>query len=147
MYVGGSNNISVVNNEIKNTPYMGMAIRGLMLHGDKYWSDNGVLEPSREDYVFHVEFNYIHDFGNGILSDFGAVYIGVHNVSCDSLVEDIRKFCYTYIHVYNNLIHDSRALNNDANIFYSDSSSCQNTFENNIMYRDGLSPPLPPLWT
>ena len=44
-------------------------------HGSVYWDD--VTEPSREDYVFHVEYNHMHDYGLGILSDFGAVYIGL----------------------------------------------------------------------
>ena len=56
---------------------MGMAIMGNYPHGDKYWSENGVTDPTREDYIFHVEFNYFHNIGNGILTDFGAVYIGI----------------------------------------------------------------------
>ena len=40
------------------------------------WEDNGVTDPSREDYVYHLEYNYIHDYGQGILSDFGAVHSG-----------------------------------------------------------------------
>jgi len=118
---------------------MGIGIRGIMPHGDKYWSDNGVTEPTRDDYVFHIEYNYIHDYGNGILSDFGGVYIGASGSNCDSATEeDLRKNCYTYVHLYNNLLHDSNAFYNDGNFLYSDTSSSRNTFENNIMFGEGL---------
>ena len=136
--VEGFNNISVTNNEISNTPYMGIGIRGIMPHGDQYWADNGVTDPTRDDYVFHIEFNYIHDYGKGILSDFGGVYIGASGANCDSATEEeLRKNCYTYVHFYNNLLHDSNAFHNDANFLYSDTSSCRNTFENNIMFGAG----------
>ena len=45
-------------------------------HGASYWEDNGVVVPSREDYVYHIEYNHIHGYGNELLSDFGAVKPG-----------------------------------------------------------------------
>ena len=111
-----------------------------MPHGDQYWEDNGVTEPTRDDYVFHIEFNYINDYGNGILNDFGGVYIGISGVDCDSASEEeVHRSCYTYVHLYNNLLHDSEAFYNDGNFLYSDTSSCRNTFENNILYGSGNS--------
>ena len=73
--VGGYKNISVRNNEISNVPYNAIRIAGLMPHGGSYWDDNGVTEPTRDDYIFHVEFNYIHGYGLGMLNDMGAVYL------------------------------------------------------------------------
>ena len=141
LWIGGYKNISVINNEITNTAYMGVGVRGLMPHGDKYWSDNGIIEPTRDDYVFHIEFNHIHDFGNGILNDYGAVYIGTSKVVCyKAPLDQVQKFCYTYIHVYNNLIHDSRSFKDDAAGLYSDSGTCGNTFENNIFYGNSGKP-------
>ena len=66
-------NISVMNNEITNVPYNAIRVYGLMPHGAGFWDD--VTEPSNEDYVYHVEYNYIHDFGLGMLNDMGAIYL------------------------------------------------------------------------
>ena len=73
--MGGYRNISVRNNEITNVPYNAIRIAGLMPHGGSYWDDNGVTEPTRDDYIFHVEFNYIHGYGLGMLNDMGAIYL------------------------------------------------------------------------
>ena len=141
LWIGGLNNISVINNEFTNTAYMGVGIISRMPHGDKFWSDNGIIEPTRDDYVFHIEFNHFHDFGNGVLNDYGAVYMNAGGISCYTAPEEeVRKKCYTYIHVFNNLIHDSRSYLDDAASMYSDSGSCRNTYENNIMYGDGGQP-------
>ena len=73
--LGGDKNMTIRNNDITNVPYTPIAVRGL-LHEESYWEDNGVTEPTRDDYVFHIEYNNIYDYGLGILSDFGAVYLG-----------------------------------------------------------------------
>ena len=81
-----------------------------------------------------------NDYGSGILNDFGGVYIGTSGVDCDSASEEeVHRSCYTYVHLYNNLLHDSEAFYNDGNFLYSDTSSCRNTFENNILYGSGNS--------
>ena len=77
VWVEGLNNISVLNNEVSlnqmslfyfchfmqmtNTPYMGLRIAGQTPHGSEYWA--GITEPSREDYIFHIEYNHIHHYG------------------------------------------------------------------------------------
>ena len=80
IWFGGDNNMTIRNNEITNVPYTPINIFGLMHHGASYWEDNGVTEPTRDDYVFHIEFNYFYQYGQGILNDFGAVYIGEDNI-------------------------------------------------------------------
>ena len=46
--------------------------------------------------------------------------------------------CYTYSHVYNNLIHDAQRYDPPGGAFlYSDSASARVTFERNIMYGTG----------
>ena len=42
---------------------MGLRITGLMPHGATYWEDNGVIDPTRDDYIFHIEYNYISKVG------------------------------------------------------------------------------------
>ena len=68
--------MTVANNDFARASYMPVRIKGIMPHGANYWRDNGVTEPARDDYVYHVEFNHIHDYGEGILSDFGGIYMG-----------------------------------------------------------------------
>ena len=87
-----------------------------------YWIDNGITEPTRDDYIFHIEFNHFHDYGLGVLSDYGAVYIGgqpKHNCITSS-EEIVRKYCFSYIHIYNNLINDARSFTNGGTFLYSD---------------------------
>ena len=85
--------------------------------------------------MFHIEFNNIHDYGNGILCDFGGVYMGSQ---CDSKSESYYEdYCYTYIHVYNNLIRNAKSYLNEGVFVYSDTSSGRNAFENNLMYGSG----------
>ena len=74
VWMGGYDNFTVRNNDMTNNPFALLRIRSHTPHGSAYWDD--VVEPTREDYVFHVEFNHFYDYGLGILSDFGAVYIG-----------------------------------------------------------------------
>ena len=76
VWMGGDNNMTIRNNEFTNVPYTAINIKGLMHHGANYWEDNGVTEPTRDDYVFHIEYNHIYNYGLGILNDFGAVYLG-----------------------------------------------------------------------
>ena len=76
VWMGGDNNMTIRNNEFTNVPYTPINIKGLMHHGANYWADNGVTEPTRDDYVFHIEYNLIYNYGLGILNDFGAVYLG-----------------------------------------------------------------------
>ena len=47
--------------QMTNTPYMGLRIAGQTPHGSEFWA--GITEPSREDYVFHIEYNHIHHYG------------------------------------------------------------------------------------
>ena len=46
---------------------MGLRITGLMPHGATYWEDNGVTDPTRDDYIFHIEYNYISKVGKILL--------------------------------------------------------------------------------
>jgi hypothetical protein len=73
-------NIQVVNNEI--TANGGIFVKSLP-HGASYWTDSGVVEPTRDDFLIHIEYNHVHHFGQAMLSDFSAVKTGISTVSCD----------------------------------------------------------------
>ena len=44
--------------------------------GKDYWSG----EEENQDYLVNVEYNYIHDFGVGIIRDFGGIKTGLSTI-------------------------------------------------------------------
>ena len=72
------------------------------LHSSDYWEQNGVIDPTRDDYIFHIEFNHVHHYGLGIQSDFGGIYLA--GGECENFpIEDVLANCYGYKHAFNNL--------------------------------------------
>lgn len=137
LWIQGQTNVRVANNEITNS-----AMTGIMSKADSnsvtYWTDQGITEPTNADYVHQIEYNYIHHFGSGVLSDFGAIKTGVRATGCDGgTVSYLENNCQCYTHVYNNLIHDGWTGLIGANFLYSDVSAGKNVFENNIVYGTG----------
>ena len=45
----------------------------------------------------------------------------------------VQQECYTYNHIYNNLVHDVTAYYNGGNHIYTDAGSCKNTIESNLL--------------
>ena len=100
-------------------------------YGIDHWLD--VNNPTREDYSQHVEFNHIHDYGLDILSDFGGIYMSALG-PCDGVSwSKLQATCYTYYHIFNNLVHDVHAYHHGGNFIYSDTSSGKNVVENNLL--------------
>ena len=72
-------------------------------HSSDYWEQNGVIDPTRDDYIFHIEFNHVHHYGLGIQSDFGGIYLA-GSLECENVpIEDVLANCYGYKHAFNNL--------------------------------------------
>ena len=42
IWVAGKNNVTVRNNEITNTAYVGIGVRGHMPHGGSFFQDQGI---------------------------------------------------------------------------------------------------------
>ena len=53
---------------------------------------------------------------------------------CDGVSwSTLQANCYTYYHIFNNLVHDVQAYHHGGNFIYSDTSSGKNTVENNLL--------------
>ena len=56
-------------------------------------------------------------------------------LECDTASEEeYESYCYTYTHIYNNMITEGKAYYNGAEFLYGDHSLGRNTFENNVMF-------------
>lgn len=111
-------------------PHFRVAGKG---HSSDYWEENNVTNPTRDDYIFHIEFNHVHDYGLGILSDFGGIYCAASG-QCEGItLSEYLETCYFYKHVFNNLIHDVHVYNYGGTLIYTDASSGKNTVENNLL--------------
>ena len=130
MWIGGRENVTVRHNDIGNVPYAGMIVKA-------HNPTNGAIRLS-DDYIYNIEYNDFHDYGLGVLNDFGAVYIAMGNEDCTTHdINHMEERCRVYSHIYNNRIRRGRAFYNGANNLYSDDGSSYNTFENNLMYGEG----------
>ena len=53
---------------------------------------------------------------------------------CDGVSwSTLQANCYTYYHIFNNLVHNVQAYHHGGNFIYSDTSSGKNTVENNLL--------------
>merc|ERR1739848_7432 len=114
----------------------GLRARGLMLRG-----------ANKSGYTFKVKYNKVSNFGLGILSDLGGIKVGASpnpggkwkgNPCQDATTRaELEDHCFTYAHIYNNLVLSGKVFHNGANGLYSDVQSCKVTFENNIIYVEG----------
>ena len=90
-------------------------------------------------YVFNIEYNHVHDWGSGIVSDFGAIYIG-SSYNCDGAsLSELEQHCYTHAHIFNNWVEGGRGYHRSAAHLYSDTSSSGTIFEKNILRGGGAN--------
>ena len=92
IFADGSRNVLISNNELTRSMGGALMVKSESL-GKDYWSGEG-----SQDYLVNVEYNYIHDFGVGIISDFGGIKTGSKAKNCDGKSEEeLEQSCYTYI--------------------------------------------------
>ena len=92
IFADGSRNVLISNNEMTRSMGGALMIKSESL-GKDYWSGQ-----ENQDYLVNVEYNYIHDFGVGIISDFGGIKTGSKAMNCDGKSEEgLEQSCYTYI--------------------------------------------------
>ena len=117
--------VVVEHNEVSQTPYASMGIS---------WSFPGMPTPSPT--IFRVRHNHLHHFGLGVLSDFGAIYMGSGSNVCFQTKPDT---CSLPILIHHNLIHDGISYNYGANGIYADEQTPSVNASGNIVFNVGGS--------
>ena len=89
--------------------------------------------------VFNIKYNHVHDWGAGIVSDFGAIYIG-SSYNCDGAsLAELEQHCYTHAHIFNNWVEGGRPYHRSGGHLYSDTSSSGTIFERNVLRGGGAN--------
>lgn len=102
--VKGQKNMTVSHNTVAFTPYAGIMIG---------WQSITSMTPS--DIIFDIAHNEVHDYGLGILSDFGGIYLS----SSDNLCFQ-KSLCHLPTRIHHNHIHNCRRFNYGCEGVYMD---------------------------
>jgi len=125
IHARGSRNINIMNNHIYNTCYAG--IRAGWQQGFK------VDYVKRDEYVFKIERNHIHHFGQGILNDFGGIYLSMNQQDCKINQKD--EVCHLHALVRHNVIHHSQSYLYGGTGIHCDTAASSVIIESNWLYR------------
>lgn len=81
--------------------------------------------------IFRIEYNHIHDYGLGILSDFAGVYMSTNDNLC---FQKDPMTCFLPVRVHNNVIRDCSHYNYGCNGVYMDEQVSGVAITSNIIY-------------
>lgn len=90
--------VSVLHNEVSDVPY------GAIQAGWQHGTVQPAVRPEQD--TFTIAYNYVHDFGLGVLSDFGGIYVSAW-AGDDCWTRD-PPTCYTPTQVHHNLVTSGR---------------------------------------
>ena len=107
--VGG--NVTVQHCDVGYVPYGGILV-GWQPGGP---TPPGVAGPAPDQVNITVRYNHVHDFGLGLLSDFGGLYISSDNNICYNVSD-----CYLPTLFDNNIVSHGRHYNYGSQGFYTD---------------------------
>jgi hypothetical protein len=96
--VKGQRNMTVSYNTVSFNPYAGIMIG---------WQ-HGTLAAQQEQLIFDIAHNHVHDYGMGVLSDFGGIYLSTADNLC---FQKDPPLCHLPSYVHHNHIHDCSRYN------------------------------------
>lgn len=117
--VMGERNVTVSHNTIGHVPYAGIMVG---------WQT--VTKHTQRSTIFDISYNHVHDYGLGILSDFGGIYLSSKNNLCFQEAPDT---CHLPTHVYHNFIHRGSRYNYGAHGIYMDEQVSGVLMEQNLI--------------
>nr|XP_018672533.1 uncharacterized protein LOC100183085 [Ciona intestinalis] len=124
VHVKGVGNIMVQENDISITPYAGLRVG---------WQKTFTKDYNNGKKVFKIVRNHIHHYGNGILSDFAAIYMSSNMQDC-GIIQNM-SICHLHVLVSDNAIHHSRAYHYGAIGVFSDTAASSVTVTRNWIYK------------
>jgi len=123
----GDNNIVAQYNEVSYGPYGGILV-GWQDGWPNPVKETDPLPPAR----LIAQYNYIHDYGLGILNDFGGIYTSSDDNECWK-----RQVCCLPTHIYQNIITRGRHYDYGSEGVYTDEQVACSYIESNLIYDVG----------
>eukprot|EP00039_Didymoeca_costata_P003500 m.68048 g.68048 ORF g.68048 m.68048 type:complete len:728 (-) comp11936_c0_seq2:54-2237(-) len=124
MRLKGASNITAVHNTVGFSPYAGIKI-GWQTGTDAAHSD-ALTNP-----WFYVANNLVHNYGLGILSDFGGIYLSSNDNLC---FQKSPQTCYLPAHVKDNHIHSCHFYDYGCQALYMDEQVSGVLMTGNLMH-------------
>ncbi|CAK8674990.1 unnamed protein product [Clavelina lepadiformis] len=124
VHVQGAANAKVVENKISFSPYAGIKVGWQPMFRSSY------LRPNR--FVFIIEKNDVSNYGMGILSDFGGIYLA-SNPKCSGPRVDLSE-CHLHARVSLNTVHRASAYHYGGMGIYGDTAVSSLRVEKNWLY-------------
>merc|ERR1711865_1150326 len=110
--------MTVTHNTVSFCPYAGIMIGWQTITAD-----------TQKDTIFDIGHSHVHNYGLGILSDFGGIYLS----SADNLCFRTH-LCTLPTHIHDNRIHDCRRYNYGCQGVYMDEQVSGVIIERNLIH-------------
>lgn len=119
--VKGESGITITHNTVSFCPYAGIMLG---------WQTGGPPDENAVP-IFSIGHNLVHDYGLGVLSDFGGIYLSTNDNLC---FEKSPQTCWIPSLVHNNVIHSCRRYNYGCEGIYMDEQVSGVVMSNNTIY-------------
>nr|XP_039266402.1 uncharacterized protein LOC120341895 isoform X1 [Styela clava] len=127
VHVRGIRNITILGNDVRNTPYAGIKVGWQKSFSPKH--------SSASHPVFYVAENHVSEYGLAILNDFAGIYLSTNMRDC-GILQRLEK-CHLHALITRNVVHQGRSYNYGAAGIYSDTAASSVTVSNNWIYDVG----------
>jgi len=124
IHVRGAANIRVAWNSVQRISYAGIRIGWQKAFQTEY--------VKQGEYVFYVDHNHVHDYGLGILNDFGGIYLSTNIADCKDKQD--MSICNLHALITNNVVNSGKGYLYGGSGIYGDTSSSALTVQGNWLY-------------
>jgi hypothetical protein len=132
--LAGLSGIRVLHNEVSGGPYGAILVgwqKGTTKNSTAMMTTTAAAAGAAgASPVFEIGFNFVHNYGQGVLSDFGGIYTSALGGCWDE--DPSQGGCYTPTLVHDNYVTGGRRYNYGANGAYMDEGISGVTFDSNV---------------